>query len=262
MKNLNKAVLVLAAAIMLAPLCVSCSSRNNSNPPDIPILSRPQAVSGSQINIKVSIREAPDGIVIERSLGDESNYSQITTLYPPYFADFALYFTYSANFNDMGLQPETAYYYRAWAYNEHGNSAYSVSDWATTFLNGYGMCVNKTSGFSCLQSKCEKDLDYSSYIVATGVDVFDCLGLQLTAPATMTISFTYESNAYTCYNQPFLEVIAGTQSEDFSFNCHASGNGSISIGILDGQTIDDISFRLSSGDWGSTVCIKTITFAP
>ena len=129
---------------------------------------------------------------------------------------------------------------------------------------GYGMCLATVNAqyFDCLQSRCGKKIDNSSYLTATGAEIFDCLDLQLTAPATMTIYFEYKAKANSCWDYPYLEVMAGTKSESYSFNCNASGNSSISVAITNGLTINDISFGLSSGDWASSVCIKSITFTP
>lgn len=127
---------------------------------------------------------------------------------------------------------------------------------------GYGLCVNKTSGFPCLEYRCGKTIDNSGYLTATGAEVFDCLNIQFTAPATMTINFEYKAQAWSCWQEPYLIVAAGTRWEKYSFDCSASGNGSISIAISDGLTVEDISFSLSSGDWGSSICIKSITFTP
>jgi hypothetical protein len=246
----------LAAAFSLVLLHTSCS---NSEPPSAPLCFLPQAVSNSQINLSWDVVEpegTTDGIKIERSLSDESNYAEIAT------AGVNV-----TSFEDIGLESETLYYYRIRAYNESGNSNYSDCGSAFTLQSGYGMCVNKTRYYYCYacsrtQTWCAKEVGGQSIVTATGVEVFDLLDLQLTAPSTMIISFTYDGSADSCYEKPYLEVIAGAQSVKFSFDCNASGNDSISIGITDSQTINDISFVLFSGDWGSSVWIDAITFTP
>ncbi|MBN1325880.1 fibronectin type III domain-containing protein [Candidatus Falkowbacteria bacterium] len=189
-----------------------------------------------------------DGLKIERSKDDETNYTQIATIGDGY------------DYDDTGLKPGTTYYYRARGFNKAGDSPYSDSDYATTIYDGYGMCVQKTSWFDCPESRCGFSTHGSSYITTTGVEVLDCLNTTLIVPSTMTISFDYRARADTCYDEPVFEVMAGLQSKNFSFDCNSSSYGSISIHISDTLTIDDISFGLESGDWASWICIESITF--
>ena len=261
-KNLIKTVVFLSF-VLPTIFCGPRDTGDNGEPPDAPYLFV-QTVSDSQIYLKIhAYSEEIVGIAIERSLGDESNYSQIVVVSPVWhYADY-----FSADYNDIGLQSETRYYYRAWAYNDYGNSAYSTSKWATTFIAGFAMCSVKTSFqyFPCLRARCPEEKTHNR--TATGAEVFDCLELQLVAPAIMTVFFDYRSSASSeCLDRPqhwpYFEVIAGAQSEKFSFSCVTSGSNSISISVLAGLTIDDISFKLASGDWGSSVAITAITFTP
>jgi len=127
---------------------------------------------------------------------------------------------------------------------------------------GYGMCVNQSNGFHCFDAKCEKMLDNHAFVQASGTEVFSCLGVTLIAPSTMTISFEYKAYAWSCWNYPYLLVTAGDRNQKFSFYCDSSGNGYVSIEVVAGTTLDDIILGLFSGDWGSAIRIKDITFTP
>ncbi|MCX6745422.1 MAG: fibronectin type III domain-containing protein [Candidatus Parcubacteria bacterium] len=257
MKSLSKAVLVMAMAIALTLTFFACSgsdsSHDDGNPPLTPTLSAYAAYS-SQINLYWTLADAKNtnGVILQRSVGDESNYAQILATYPTV-----------NSYQDTALVCDTVYYYRLLAYNEYGFT-FSNSSWAQTLFNGYEMCVNKTHGYcpSVLYAQCGKALDNNSQVSATGAEVFTSLKQELVVPSTMTVNFSYTASASTCFNQPYLEVVVGTQSQNFSYSCTFSGEDSISIPIASGQTLADISFLLNSGDWAALVYIKSITFAP
>jgi hypothetical protein len=129
--------------------------------------------------------------------------------------------------------------------------------------DGYELCVNTSYGYcgTDTTAKCGKLLDGSGEISASGEEVFSCFKLQLPTPSTMTVSFEYKASASTCWREPYLEITAKDQSQSFRFDCNGSGSASITIEIASNLTISDINFLLSSGDWGSWVIIKSITFS-
>jgi len=123
--------------------------------------------------------------------------------------------------------------------------------------DGFGMCADKTAGFPCFDTKCKAG------DTAKGRAVFSCLDKKFTAPGTMNVYFLYKAKADTCYNAPSLDILVdGVLVGGFPFGCNDEGSGSISIAVTEGQTLDDISFELFSGDWASSVCIERITFTP
>ena len=128
--------------------------------------------------------------------------------------------------------------------------------------NGFAMSVNKANGYHGLEAECEKNLDGAVSITASGVEVLECVEIPLIAPSIMTVTFNYKASASTCYNRPCLEVLVGDRVERYYFDCDSSGDGYISIELLAGQTLNDVSFVLHSGDWGSSVRIKEIVFTP
>ncbi len=129
--------------------------------------------------------------------------------------------------------------------------------------DGYGMCVQRTSGYACPESRCGYNSSNNTAIAASATSVFDCLDESLVAPSTMTIVFSYQASANSgCYTRPNFAVTNGIDTQSFSFDCHASGKSSISIDISAAQTIDDINFSLFSGDWAAWVGIESITFTP
>ncbi|MFA5188777.1 MAG: hypothetical protein WC460_05435 [Patescibacteria group bacterium] len=258
MKSL-KTVLVLATAFFLTVTIASCSPEDDSA--EINGIGV-DAASVSQINVWLLGSDHTDGFKLERST-DGIFYSQIADV--GYDHDLG-YITYE----DKDLYSETYYYYRAYAYNGHDESSYDGPVATRTLFDGYGMCTSKTAitGFPCLPTRCQH-LRESEFIYATGADVLECLSVGFTAPATMTVLFAYKASASTCFNEPYLQISTGSQTQDYSFSCNSPDSivtgpatGILVINIDAGQTIDDLNFVLASGDWGSSVCIKSITFAP
>jgi|GEM_PF-3528335 len=264
-KILRRIGLVLASvmAVILFSPTFSCNDYEDENdydyytPPPKP--SRPwglkaEAISISQINLSWEYYEDKKigGFKIERSLTDESNYTEIATTAKDV-----------TEFDDENLESGTKYYYRVRAYKKKANSDYCYSSFATTIFEGYMMCLCRVNmyWFGCLEkSQCEQRVDNNSYFALTGAEIFDCLDLQLIAPMTMIVSFTYRASASSCYNQPYLEIVAGSKFKRFYWHCSDSGYASIAIEVEGGLVASDIVFGLFSGDWCSAVRIENITF--
>jgi len=260
----HKKMLTLTTVFLLALAGLSgCNSTSDQNtpennqkqqqyPPPPPSLSA-EPVSISQINLEWSSSGEVNGFIIERSLNLTDGYTQIAETGPEI-----------KSYEDINLKDNTAYYYRIKAYNDEGDSEYSNCIGATTYLAGYGMCVTRINltYFHCIYPQCDKTLDNATNLTATGTEVFNCLELVLNAPATMIVNFSYHAEAGSCNSQPYLEVKVGTNSQYFYFDCNATGTASISIPIPAGLTINDVSFKLFAGDWGSTVNIHDIVISP
>ncbi|MCX6742617.1 MAG: fibronectin type III domain-containing protein [Candidatus Parcubacteria bacterium] len=264
-KLLNKKAVILTVIFLIALTKIwGCGPSNKSNsteenvpqqlPPPAPFLTV-SPVSISQIHLEWSSSGLIAGFKLERSPSLIDGYVQIAVL----GANVSSY-------EDTGLVDNTAYYYRIRAYNYTGDSPYSNSAGTKTNLAGFSLCVARANlgAFHCIYPECDKTLDNSTYLTATGTEVFNCLGLGLVfnVPVTMTVNFSYHAEAGSCFGQPYFEVKVGTTVQDFYFDCNATGTSSISITIASGQSINDISFGLFTGDWAAAVNIHDVTLTP
>lgn len=238
---------------------ISCGNGTDDDkdgsPPDAPNLDSVQAVSPTEIDLQWSTWDSEaKGFRIARQAETESQLTVIATVHSAI-----------TTYRDTGLTPETRYYYAVQAFNKDGKSDYSGMDSDTTYFDGYGLCAAKNYWYTCAPAICGNDIQaVGETDTATGTSVFSCLGKPLMTATTMNLTFAYYASAGSCYNQPKLTVKAGTQSASFSFACQLNTwqEVALAIAIPAGTTLYDISFQLSSGDWGSQVIIKDITFSP
>lgn len=103
----------------------------NTGVPNAPSGLSSSAISASQINLSWMDNSSNEsGFRIERKTGAGGTYSEIATV----GAGVTTY-------NNTGLSASTAYYYRVWAYNGSGNSAYSNETNTTTQSGGGGTSI-------------------------------------------------------------------------------------------------------------------------
>lgn len=255
--GLFRVIWLLFLSLVFTLLFASCGKvhedERKGNPPLSPDLMEVKAVSDSEIVLKWYAYSYTFGVIIERYSEADGKYLLIATVTDG-----------STGYHDTNLESAIAYTYRLLAYNQNGYSDYSWTDSDMTYYHGYSLCPAKNSWYKCVAANCGATYEQGLADYATGTEVFNCLGESLHTLSTMTVTFYYKSWADSCYNQPILTVRVGTQSVSFNYSCQTSpmAESTVSIAVPIGTTLNDISFDLTSGDWGAQVVITSITFTP
>jgi hypothetical protein len=123
------------------------------------------------------------------------------------------------------------------------------------------ICVNKTQGFPCLSGTCRQSQNFASSISPSASTIFECLNVSFRSSSTMIVYFDYYASAGSCTSKPLFIGYVGTYGNGFTFpSCNVSGSSSMTFPVAAGLTISNVSFSLSSGDWGASVRITSIVF--
>lgn len=131
-------VTVADASTTASSVEVNATTPNNSNPTPPAAPSSLSAMATGMSTITINWQDNAnneDGFVLERSVGNETNYVVVANLS-----------SNTTSHADTGLSASTTYYYRVLASNAEGNSTYSNSSSATTDSQATIVTIGNTSG--------------------------------------------------------------------------------------------------------------------
>ncbi len=94
----------------------------------------------------------------------------------------------------------------------------------------------------------------------TGTELLDSLQVVFLTRAWLMVWFDYATSSITCYNQPYLEITAGTEMAYYPISCNSSGSEYLSVMVNSGMTPDRINLVVGGGDWQAAVRFTAATF--
>jgi hypothetical protein len=253
MKILRQSVLFILMLLLYMPI-MSCSGDSEiplEDPYDPYIYIMNEGVN--EMNLEFGSLGDATKYQIERSIDDDKNFQLLVTLGD---SDY--------EYKDTGLIPGTRYLYRMIASNKNADSGYSPIDSDYTKFNGFGLEVTKMNSqyFDHPDSTCDFAFSSSTLNVPAARMLACFNNKSVVAPSTMTIGFKFIAEAQTCYSQPCFSVNTGVDTQNYCFDCNDSGNQSLVIGILNGQTVGDIYISLTDSDWAAWIGIVSVSFTP
>ncbi len=209
-------------------------------PPTAPAALAATASSTSQINLTWTDTSSNEtGFRIERKTGVSGTYAEI-----------AAPAANATSFSNTGLAAGTTYYYRVWAYNAGGNSAYSNEAPAVTFTTACSsaktaISAGSTLGGTLATTDCRSTVRSPSY--------YDNFTFAVAAGTTYTITMNSKAFDAFLYLLNGASVLAANDSGDGSWNSKivytatTSGTLTIHATSLSGGTTGAYTVSLAGG---------------